>query len=75
MTEYGVGQAIVGTIEQVLIATLISVPIAFFTATYLVESRSLLARIVRNVVDAMTGTPSIIAGLFMYLIWVPLPMG
>ena len=68
--EYGVGPAIVGTLEQVLIATLISVPIAFLTATYLVESRSLLARIVRNVVDAMTGTPSIIAGLFMYLIWV-----
>ena len=68
--EYGVGQAIVGTMEQVMIATLISVPIAFFTATYLVESRSVLARIVRNVVDAMTGTPSIIAGLFVYLIWV-----
>jgi len=46
------------------------VPIAFFTATYLVESHSLLARLVRNIVDAMTGTPSIIAGLFMYLIWV-----
>ena len=68
--EYGVGQAIVGTVEQVFIATAISVPIAFFTATYLVESRSVLARVVRNVVDAMTGTPSIIAGIFMYLIWV-----
>jgi phosphate transport system permease protein len=68
--EYGVGQSIVGTIEQVLIATMISVPIAFFTATYLVESHSMLARVVRNVVDAMTGTPSIIAGLFVYLIWV-----
>jgi phosphate transport system permease protein len=68
--EYGVGQSIVGTVEQVLIATLISVPIAFLTATYLVESHSILARIVRNIVDAMTGTPSIIAGLFMYLIWV-----
>ena len=68
--EYGVGQAIVGTMEQVLVATMISVPIAFFTATYLVESRGVLARLVRNVVDAMTGTPSIIAGLFVYLIWV-----
>jgi phosphate transport system permease protein len=68
--EYGVGQSIVGTIEQVLIATLISVPIAFLTATYLVQSRSVLARLVRNVVDAMTGTPSIIAGLFMFIIWV-----
>lgn len=68
--EYGVGQSIIGTLEQVVIATIISVPIAFLTATYLVESRSVLARLVRNIVDAMTGTPSIIAGLFMYLIWV-----
>jgi phosphate transport system permease protein len=68
--EFGVGQAIVGTIQQVFIASLISVPIAFLTATYLVQSNSPLARIVRNVVDAMTGTPSIIAGLFMFIIWV-----
>ena len=64
------GAAIVGTLEQVAIATVISVPIAFLTATYMVESRSALARLVRNVVDAMTGTPSIIAGLFIYIIWV-----
>jgi phosphate transport system permease protein len=67
---YGVGAAIVGTLEQVAIATVISVPIAFLTATYMVESRSALSRLVRNFVDAMTGTPSIIAGLFVYILWV-----
>ena len=67
---YGVGAAIVGTIEQVAIATVLSVPIAYLTATYMVESKSILARVVRNVVDAMTGTPSIIAGLFIYILWV-----
>ena len=67
---FGVGAAIVGTMEQVAIATVISVPIAFLTATYMVESHSALSRLVRNVVDAMTGTPSIIAGLFIYIIWV-----
>lgn len=67
---YGVGAAIVGTLEQVLIASVISIPIAFLTATYMVESRSVLSRLVRNVVDAMTGTPSIIAGLFIYILWV-----
>jgi phosphate transport system permease protein len=36
----------------------------------MVESKSVLAKIVRNVVDAMTGTPSIIAGLFIYILWV-----
>ncbi len=70
VTDVGAGAAIMGTIEQVGIATLLTVPIAILTATYLVESRSLLARVVRNVVDAMTGTPSIIAGLFLYLVWV-----
>ena len=67
---FGMGAAIVGTIEQVAIATVLSVPIAYLTATYMVESHSALARIVRNVVDAMTGTPSIIAGLFVYILWV-----
>jgi phosphate transport system permease protein len=67
---FGVGAAIVGTLEQVGIAALISIPIAFLTATYMVESRSALSRLVRNVVDAMTGTPSIIAGLFVFILWV-----
>lgn len=67
---FGVGAAIVGTLEQVAIATVLSVPIAYMTATYLVESRSILSKVVRNVIDAMTGTPSIIAGLFIYTIWV-----
>ena len=67
---FGVGPAIVGTLEQVGIAALISIPIAFLTATYLVESRSVLSRLVQNIVDAMTGTPSIIAGLFIYILWV-----
>ncbi|MGA2522318.1 MAG: ABC transporter permease subunit, partial [Acidimicrobiales bacterium] len=76
VTNAGAGAAILGTVEQVGIATLITVPLGILTATYLVESRSLLARVVRNVVDAMTGTPSIIAGIFLYLIIVlPLAHG
>jgi phosphate transport system permease protein len=67
---YGMGAAIVGTIEQVAIASIISIPIAFLTATYIVESHGFMSRVVATVVDAMTGTPSIIAGLFVYLIWV-----
>ena len=63
-----VGAAIVGTVEQVAIATIISVPIAFLTATYMVEFHGALSRLVRDVVDAMTGTPSVVAGLFIYII-------
>ena len=66
VTSTGWVRRLSAPMEQVLVAALISVPIAFFTATYLVESRGVLVRLVRNVVDAMTGTPSIIAGLFIY---------
>ncbi|HMK63843.1 MAG TPA: phosphate ABC transporter permease PstA [Acidimicrobiales bacterium] len=66
----GVGAAIVGTVEQVGLATLVACPIAVLTATFLNESRSGYSKVVRLVVDAMTGTPEIIAGLFVYLLWV-----
>ena len=70
VTKAGVGAAIVGSIEQVGIATAVAAPLSILTATYLNESNSGLSRVVRLVVDAMTGTPEIIAGLFVYLLWV-----
>ncbi len=70
ITDLGVGAAIVGTIEQVAIATVITVPLGIMTATYLVGSNRPFAKIVSAVVDAMTGAPAIIAGLFIYLLWV-----
>jgi phosphate transport system permease protein len=66
----GAGAAIVGTIEQVGLATLFTVPLGILTATYLVHNPNPFSRIVSSVVDAMTGSPAIIAGLFIYLIWV-----
>jgi phosphate transport system permease protein len=69
-TAVGAGAAIVGTLEQVAIAAILSVPLGILTATYLADSRSLFSRIVSYVVDAMTGAPAIIAGLFVYLFWV-----
>jgi phosphate transport system permease protein len=66
----GMGHAIVGSAEQVGLATFYTVPIAILTATNLTESDTRFTRIVRVVVDAMMGTPSIIAGLFVYLFWV-----
>jgi phosphate transport system permease protein len=70
VTDVGVGAAIVGTVEQVGLATLFTVPIGILTAVYLVETRTLFARLVSTVVDAMTGTPAIIAGIFVYIFWV-----
>lgn len=70
ITDLGVGAAIVGTVEQVAIATILTVPLGILTATYLASSDGAFARTVSAVVDAMTGAPAIIAGLFVYLLWV-----
>jgi phosphate transport system permease protein len=62
----GVYHAIVGTLEQVGIATLISAPLGLLTAIYLVEyGKGALAKAVTFFVDVMTGIPSIVAGLFL----------
>ncbi|MFC4912872.1 phosphate ABC transporter permease PstA [Actinomadura gamaensis] len=67
----GAYHAIIGTLEQVLIASIISVPLGVLTAVYLVEygRSSRLARIVSFFVDVMTGIPSIVAGLFVLAMW------
>jgi phosphate transport system permease protein len=67
----GAYHAIVGTLLQAMACSLISVPIAIFTAVYLVEyGRGKLARLVSFMVDILTGIPSIVAALFIYALWV-----
>ncbi|MFE3326636.1 phosphate ABC transporter permease PstA [Streptomyces sp. NPDC059176] len=62
----GVYHAILGTLEQVALATLMAAPIGLLTAVYLVEyGKGALARAVTFFVDVMTGIPSIVAGLFI----------
>ncbi|MBX9394745.1 phosphate ABC transporter permease PstA [Streptomyces sp. TRM72054] len=62
----GIYHAIIGSLEQVGLATLIAAPIGVLTAIYLVEyGRGALARAVTFFVDVMTGIPSIVAGLFI----------
>lgn len=62
----GVYHALIGTLEQVGIATLIAAPIGMLTAVYLVEyGKGALAKSVTFFVDVMTGIPSIVAGLFI----------
>ncbi|WP_449344998.1 phosphate ABC transporter permease PstA, partial [Streptomyces narbonensis] len=66
----GVYHALLGTIEQVGIATLIAAPIGLLTAVYLVEyGGGKLAQAVTFFVDVMTGIPSIVAGLFILATW------
>ncbi|MGQ4516800.1 phosphate ABC transporter permease PstA [Streptomyces sp. DW26H14] len=67
----GVYHAIIGTLEQVGIATVIAVPIGLFTAIYLVEyGKGGLAKAITFFVDVMTGIPSIVAGLFILSFWI-----
>jgi phosphate transport system permease protein len=67
----GAYHAIIGTLEQVGIATLLAVPLGVLGAIYLVEyGRGRFALTVRFFVDVMTGIPSIVAGLFVLSFWV-----
>jgi phosphate transport system permease protein len=66
----GVKSAILGTLEMVALATVIAVPIGVGVALYLTEygKDSRFASAVRYFVDVMTGVPSIVFGLFVYIV-------
>lgn len=66
----GALHAMIGTLEQVGIATAVVVPIAVLTAVYLHELKGRMAGVIRFVVDAMSGLPSIVAGLLVFTVWV-----
>jgi phosphate transport system permease protein len=68
----GIRSAIVGTLEIVGLASLISVPIGIGVALYLTEygKDGRFAGVVRYFVDVMTGVPSIVFGLFIYIVLV-----
>jgi phosphate transport system permease protein len=69
-TAGGASHAIVGTLQQVGLALVWSLPLGLMTAIFLNESRSRWRRPVRIVIDAMSGLPSIVAGLFIYAVFV-----
>ena len=70
----GISHAIIGTLTQALVTTVISVPVGVLTAVYLVEySRGgWLGRVTTFMVDILTGVPSIVAALFVYALWIAL---
>jgi phosphate transport system permease protein len=73
-TAGGGAHAVVGTLEQVGLALVWSLPLGLAAAVFLNESRSKWRRPVRIFVDAMSGLPSIIAGLFIFAVII-LPFG
>jgi phosphate transport system permease protein len=66
LTSGGMVHALVGSLEQMAISTVIAVPLGVFAALFLVEVGGPMARPVRTIVEAMTALPEIIAGLFIY---------
>ena len=67
----GAYHAMVGTVEQVLLASAFAIPVGIVVAVYLSEvGHGRTAGGVRAVVDLMLGIPSIVAGLFVYAFWV-----
>jgi phosphate transport system permease protein len=61
----GLLHAITGTVIMVLIALIVAMPIGILTAVYLTEIRGKFAAPIKFLVQAMSGVPSIVAGLFI----------
>lgn len=67
----GMGPAILGTLLVTGAATLIAVPLGILGAVYLHEygGNRRFARLVRFMAMVMTGVPSVVMGLFVYITW------
>jgi phosphate transport system permease protein len=67
-TGGGFGNALIGTLVIVAIATIISIPVGLFAAIYITEFApdSRTAQAVRFAAKVLTGLPSILAGVFAF---------
>ncbi|QDQ96870.1 phosphate ABC transporter permease PstA [Tomitella fengzijianii] len=68
----GVYHAIIGTLLQGLVCSVIAIPLGISVAVYLVEyaGASRLGKVTTFMVDVLAGVPSIVAALFIYALWV-----
>lgn len=70
LTSGGVLHGIAGTLIEISMALVITVPLGLTCAVFLNEFPGPFARLVRTVVEAMTALPSVVAGLFVFSLWV-----
>ncbi|MDX6210140.1 MAG: phosphate transport system permease protein, partial [Frankiales bacterium] len=70
LSRAGVEHGIVATLEQITIATGITVPLGLTCAVLLNEIPGRFSRVVRTVTEAMTALPSIVAGLFIFATYI-----
>jgi phosphate transport system permease protein len=66
LNQGGISHAIVGTLIELSIAVVVSLPLGIGTAVFITEVGGRFAKVVRTVVEAMTALPDILAGLFIY---------
>jgi phosphate transport system permease protein len=73
----GIKSAVIGSLLMIGLATVIAIPIGIGVALYLVEygKQSAFANLVRYFIDVMTGVPSIMFGLFIYIVLVIAKVG
>lgn len=62
----GVGHAVLGTLMVVGLSTLVTVPLGVATGVYLTETRAKGRGLIRVLLQAIAGLPSVVAGLFVY---------
>lgn len=65
LSNGGLLHAITGTLTLVAIALIISVPLGILTALYMTEIKGRFMKPIKFLVQAMSGVPSIVAGLFI----------
>ena len=66
LSKGGLLHAIIGTLYLIIIATIISLPLSILTALYLTEIKGRAAGFIQFLVQAMSGVPSVVAGVFIY---------
>lgn len=66
----GLGHALVGTLMVVLFTTAITVPLGIATAVYITETEGKSRGLIRTLLQAMSGLPSVVAGLFIYSMFI-----
>ena len=65
LSNGGLLHAITGTLTLVALALIMSIPVGILTALYLTEIKGRFTGPIRFLVQAMSGVPSIVAGLFI----------
>jgi len=70
LSQGGILHAVVGSLIEIGIAIVITLPLGVGAAVYMTEAGGPVSRVVRTVVEAMTALPSIVAGLFIYTVMI-----